>query len=54
MSRGNPLEPLTGVVSAVFAVSLGVYGLATAIRLTIGLFDPVCFTAESWPQHRGP
>ncbi|XVS65452.1 hypothetical protein ACQPYE_05140 [Actinosynnema sp. CA-299493] len=50
MSRGNPLEPLTGVVSAVFTLSLGAYGLATAIRLTIGLFDPVCFTAEHWPH----
>ena len=50
MSRGNPLEPLTGVVSALFTVSLGVYGLATAVRLTIGLFNPVCFVSEQWPH----
>ncbi|MER5268962.1 hypothetical protein ABTZ99_43395 [Actinosynnema sp. NPDC002837] len=50
MSRGNALEPLTGVVSAVFALSLGAFGLTTAIRLTIGLFDPVCFTAKYWPH----
>ncbi|ONI92454.1 hypothetical protein ALI22I_04175 [Saccharothrix sp. ALI-22-I] len=49
MSKGNPLEPLTGVVSAAFALSAGVLGLATAIRLTVGLFDPVCFTAKYWP-----
>ncbi|GAB3006537.1 hypothetical protein [Saccharothrix stipae] len=50
MSRGNPLEPLTGVVGAALAVGLGAFGLATAVRLTIGLFDPVCFTAKYWPH----
>jgi len=50
MSRGNLLEPLTGVVSAVFTLSLGVFGLATAVRLTIGLFDPVCFRTGHWPH----
>ncbi|PSL51468.1 hypothetical protein B0I31_121101 [Saccharothrix carnea] len=50
MSRGNPLEPLTGVASAVLTLSVIVYGAATAIRLTVGLFQPVCFTAKYWPH----
>ncbi|MFD0206802.1 MULTISPECIES: hypothetical protein [Saccharothrix] len=50
MSRGNPLEPLTGLASFALALSLFGYGAATAFRLTVGLFKPVCFTAEYWPH----
>ncbi len=50
MSRGNPLEPLTGLASFALALSLFVYGAGTVFRLTVGLFKPVCFTAQYWPH----
>ncbi|WP_053717421.1 hypothetical protein [Saccharothrix sp. NRRL B-16348] len=50
MSKANPLEPLTGLASTVLAMSVIVFGAGTAIRLTFGLFDPVCFTAKYWPH----
>lgn len=46
----NPLEPVTGVASAVLTAGVFLFGAATALRLTIGLFDPVCFTAKYWPH----
>ncbi|MEU4740077.1 hypothetical protein AB0G02_06360 [Actinosynnema sp. NPDC023658] len=50
MSRKNLLEPLTGVTAVALSVGLGLLGLATAVRLTVGLSDPVCFAARSWPH----
>jgi hypothetical protein len=49
----NPLEPVTGLASAALAASLFLFGAATVLRLTIGLFDPVCFTTEHWPNAAG-
>ncbi|QFZ16879.1 hypothetical protein [Saccharothrix syringae] len=45
----NPLEPLTGVVTA--ALGLGLFGLGAVAftRLVELILKPVCFTAPSWP-----
>ncbi|NUT54196.1 MAG: hypothetical protein HOV94_43935 [Saccharothrix sp.] len=41
---------MTSLASLAFTVSLGLAVAGAAFRLTLGLFDPVCFTSRWWPH----